>query len=256
MHEKVKNIIASELKRQQETLELIASENFASPATLSALGSVFNNKYAEGYPGARYYAGNEFADSIERLAQDAALDVFNLKPEKWSVNVQPYSGSPANLAIYVALMQPGETILSLPLSHGGHLTHGHKVSITGKLYNIVGYHINKETGRIDYDEMEKLAMESKPKVIVAGGTAIPREIDYARVVDIAKKSGAFSLIDASHFAGLIAGQALRSPFDFDIDVLMCTTHKTLRGPRAAMIFSKNEYAASIDKAIFPGLQGG
>lgn len=256
MDKRIEEIIKSEIKRQQETLELIASENFVSPAVLQALGSVFTNKYAEGYPAARYYAGNAHADEIENFCRDQALKTFKLNPEKWGVNVQPYSGSPANLAVYAALINPGDTILALPLSHGAHLTHGHKVSFTGKIYNVVNYHLNKESELIDYDELEKVAVENKPKIIVAGGTAIPRDIDYARVVSVARKVGALVLIDASHYIGLVAGGALNSPFNYDIDVLMCTTHKTLRGPRAAMIFSKKEHATLIDKAIFPGLQGG
>lgn len=256
MDKRIEQIIKSEIKRQQETLELIASENFVSPAVLQALGSVFTNKYAEGYPAARYYAGNAHADEIENLCRELALKTFKLDPEKWGVNVQPYSGSPANLAVYVALINPGDTILALPLSHGAHLTHGHKVSFTGKIYKVVNYHLNKETELIDYDELEKVAVESKPKIIVAGGTAIPRDINYEKVAAVARKVGALVLIDASHYIGLVAGGALNSPFNYDIDVLMCTTHKTLRGPRAAMIFSKKEYAAAVDKAIFPGLQGG
>ena len=256
MDSDIKEIIKSELKRQQETLELIASENFVSPAVLSALGSAFTNKYAEGYPGARYYAGNEFADQMESLAQKRGLELFGLEKELWGINVQPYSGSPANLAVYVGLLELGDKILALPLSHGAHLTHGHKVSFTGKAYQIINYHVNKETHRIDYDELEQLALEHHPKIIVLGGTAIPRDIDYARVTAAAKKVGAYSLIDASHFIGLVAGKALPSPFDFEVDVVTFTTHKTLRGPRAAVIISRKELSTKIDKAIFPGLQGG
>src|SRR3989338_5677832 len=256
MDSQIESIIKYEIKRQQETIELIASENFASPGVLAALGSVFTNKYAEGYPGARYYAGNEFADKIETLARQKALELFDLNAEEWAVNVQPYSGSPANLAVYVGLLELGDTILALPLSHGAHLTHGHKVSFTGKAYNIVNYSIDKATERINYDDMEAKAQEHKPKIIIVGGTAIPRDIDYARVVDIARKVGAYILVDASHYIGLVAGKALPSPFEAGVDVVMCTTHKTLRGPRAAMIFSKTKLSPKIDKAIFPGLQGG
>lgn len=256
MDPQIQEFIKEEIKRQQETIELIASENFTSPNVLQALGSVFTNKYAEGYPGARYYAGNQVSDRVERLAQDKVLELFGLDPEEWGVNVQPYSGSPANLAVYVGLLNLGDTILSLPLSHGSHLTHGHKVSFVGQAYNIVNYTVDEETGRINYDEMEKVAKESDPKIIILGGTAIPRDIEYARVVKAAADSGAYAMIDASHFIGLVAGKALPSPFDFDVDVVTFTTHKTFRGPRAAVIVAKKDLMGKINKAVFPGLQGG
>src|SRR3989338_1579218 len=225
MDSQIESIIKYEIKRQQETIELIASENFASPGVLAALGSVFTNKYAEGYPGARYYAGNEFADKIETLARQKALELFDLNAEEWAVNVQPYSGSPANLAVYVGLLELGDTILALPLSHGAHLTHGHKVSFRGKAYQIINYHVNKETHRIDYDEIARLAREHKPKLILSGFTAYPRIIDFQKIHDIAKEVGAISMADISHIAGLIVGGAHPSPFPFT-DVVMTTTHKT------------------------------
>ncbi len=252
---KIQNLIALELKRQRETLNLIASENMASRDVLGALGTVLSNKYSEGYPGKRYYPGNEYHDQIEVLAQERALKVFGLNSKEWSVNVQPYSGSPANMEIYFALAEPGETIMGMKLVDGGHLTHGHKVSATGKFWKSVQYGINPKTGRIDYDEVLKLARKTKPKIIVSGFTAYPRKVDFKKFGEIAKKVGAYHMADISHIAALVAGGVHPSPFPHT-DVVMTTTHKSLRGPRGAVIFSRNEISGKIDKAVFPGMQGG
>jgi len=252
--QKVERLIQAEDARQQNTLSLIASENYASSAVRAALGSRFTNKYSEGYPKRRYYAGNAVVDDLELLVQSRALKAFKLSLKTWSVNVQPYSGSPANLAIYHALIPVGEKILSLKLSSGGHLTHGYPASVTGKLWKGVHYEAG-EDGRIDMDGVERMAMLEKPKAIVAGFSAYPFAIDWERFANIAKKCGALLIVDMSHTAGLIAGGVFSSPFPY-ADVVMTTTHKTLRGPRGAMIFSKKEYAERIDKTVFPGIQGG
>src|SRR5271169_5479035 len=240
-----------EIRRQHEGLEMIASENFVSQAVLEAVGSVFTNKYAEGYPGKRYYGGCEFADVVENLARDRAKQLFGAE----HVNVQPHSGSQANAAAYMAVINPGDTILGLDLAHGGHLTHGHKLSFSGKLYRAVFYGVERETEQIDYDKLEATAEREKPKLIIGGGSAYPRIIDFARMRQIADKVGAFLVIDMAHFAGLVAGGAHPSPVPH-AHIVTTTTHKTLRGPRAGLILSKTEYAAPIDKVVFPGMQGG
>jgi len=247
----VAEAIANEERRQHEGLELIASENFVSEAVLEAAGSVFTNKYAEGYPGKRYYGGCEFTDVVENLARDRAKQLFGAE----HANVQPHSGSTANMAAYAALIAPGDTILGLNLAHGGHLTHGHPLNFSGKTYKIVPYGVTKETETIDYDEVEKLAEEHKPKLIIGGGSAYPRIIDFARMRQIADKVGAFYLVDMAHFAGLVAGGVHPSPVPHS-HVVTSTTHKTLRGPRAGLILCKQEHAAAIDKVVFPGMQGG
>lgn len=240
-----------EIERINTSLELISSENLPSKATLEALGSVFNDKYSEGYPGKRYYGGNKFIDVIENLAIERAKNLFGAE----HVNVQPYSGSPANMEVYLAFMNPGDTLIGMRLDHGGHLTHGHKVSFTGKLFNAVQYGVNKETERLDYDEIRKIALEAKPKVIVCGTTAYPREIDFKAFHEIAQAVGAISMADIAHIAGLIVGGVHQSPFPY-MDVVTTTTHKTLRGPRGAMIMCKEKFAKAIDEAVFPGMQGG
>jgi glycine hydroxymethyltransferase len=243
--------IRNEVLRQHEGLEMIASENFVSRAVLEAVGTVFTNKYAEGYPGKRYYGGCEFADVVENLARDRAKELFGAE----HVNVQPHSGSQANAAAYMTLLEPGETILGLDLAHGGHLTHGHKLNFSGKLYRIAGYKVRQDTEVIDYDALEAQAIAEQPKVIVGGGSAYPRQFDFARMREIADKVGAKLMIDMAHFAGLVAGGVHPSPVPY-ADVVTTTTHKTLRGPRAGMILCKAELAASIDRSVFPGQQGG
>ena len=243
--------IANEERRQHEGLELIASENFVSEAVLEAAGSVFTNKYAEGYPGKRYYGGCEFTDIVENLARERAKLLFGAE----HANVQPHAGSQANMAAYAAVIQPGDTILGLNLAHGGHLTHGHHLNFSGKTYRVVPYGVNKDTETIDYDELEKLALAERPKLIIGGGSAYPRIIDFARMRQIADKVGALYLVDMAHFAGLVAGGVHPSPVPH-AQIVTTTTHKTLRGPRAGMILSKQEYAAAIDKTVFPGQQGG
>jgi glycine hydroxymethyltransferase len=243
--------IDNETRRQHEGLELIASENFVSEAVLEAAGSVFTNKYAEGYPGKRYYGGCEFADVVENLARDRAKQLFGAE----HANVQPHAGSQANMEAYAAVLQPGDTILGLNLAHGGHLTHGHHLNFSGKTYKIVPYGVTKETETIDYDALEKLAEEHRPKLIIGGGSAYPRIIDFARMRQIADKVGSLFLVDMAHFAGLVAGGAHPSPVPH-AHIVTSTTHKTLRGPRAGMILSKAEFAAAIDKVVFPGMQGG
>jgi glycine hydroxymethyltransferase len=243
--------IDNEARRQHEGLELIASENFVSEAVLEAAGSVFTNKYAEGYPGKRYYGGCEFTDVVENLARDRAKQLFGAE----HANVQPHAGSQANMEAYAAVIQPGDTILGLNLAHGGHLTHGHHLNFSGKTYRIVPYGVTKETETIDYDELEKLAEKERPKLIVGGGSAYPRIIDFARMRKIADKVGALFLVDMAHFAGLVAGGAHPSPVPH-AHIVTSTTHKTLRGPRSGMILSKQEFAAAIDKTVFPGMQGG
>lgn len=254
----IKNLIVSEKKRQKKTISLIASENIVSVDVLEALGSEFTNKYSEGYPGKRYYGGQFFTDELELLCQNRALRLFGLSDKKWAVNVQPLSGSPANLAVYLALVCPGDGIMGMSLDHGGHLTHGHKASATGKLWRQIPYGVNAENEVLDYEEIKKIAKESRPKIIVAGYTAYPRKIDFKKFREIADACGAILMVDMSHFAGLVAGGVYESPFKH-ADVVTTTTHKTLRGPRGAMIFSKRdkrELPKLIDKAVFPGLQGG
>jgi glycine hydroxymethyltransferase len=243
--------IQNEIARQHEGLEMIASENFVSRAVLEAAGSVFTNKYAEGYPGKRYYGGCEFTDVVETLARERAKQLFGAE----HVNVQPHSGSQANAAAYMTLLQPGDTILGLDLAHGGHLTHGHKLNFSGKLYRIVGYQVRQDTEMIDYDELEALAVRERPKVIVGGGSAYPRILDFARMRAIADKVGAYLMVDMAHFAGLVAGGVHPSPVPH-AHVVTTTTHKTLRGPRGGMILSTAELAAGIDRSVFPGQQGG
>jgi glycine hydroxymethyltransferase len=243
--------IDNETRRQHEGLELIASENFVSEAVLEAAGSVFTNKYAEGYPGKRYYGGCEFADVVENLARDRAKQLFGAE----HANVQPHAGSQANMEAYAAVLQPGDTILGLNLAHGGHLTHGFHLNFSGKTYKIIPYGVTKETETIDYDELQKLAEEQRPKLIIGGGSAYPRIIDFARMRQIADKVGALFLVDMAHFAGLVAGGVHPSPVPH-AHIVTSTTHKTLRGPRAGMILSKAEFAAAIDKVVFPGMQGG
>jgi glycine hydroxymethyltransferase len=243
--------IENETRRQHEGLELIASENFVSEAVLEAAGSVFTNKYAEGYPGKRYYGGCEYADVVENLARDRAKRLFGAE----HANVQPHAGSQANMEAYAAILQPGDTILGLNLAHGGHLTHGHHLNFSGKTYKIVPYGVTKETETIDYDDLEKVAEREHPKLIIGGGSAYPRIIDFARMRQIADKVGALYLVDMAHFAGLVAGGAHPSPVPH-AHIVTSTTHKTLRGPRAGLILSKAEFAAAIDKVVFPGMQGG
>ncbi|MGP8260986.1 MAG: serine hydroxymethyltransferase [Acidobacteriaceae bacterium] len=243
--------IQHEVLRQHEGLEMIASENFVSRAVLEAAGTVFTNKYAEGYPGKRYYGGCEFADVVENLARDRAKRLFAAE----HVNVQPHSGSQANAAAYMTLCSPGDTILGLDLAHGGHLTHGHKLNFSGKLYRVVGYQVRRDTETIDYDELEAIALREQPKVIVGGGSAYPRQFDFPRMRAIADKVSASLMIDMAHFAGLVAGGVHPSPVPH-AHVVTTTTHKTLRGPRAGMILCQQELAASIDRSVFPGQQGG
>jgi glycine hydroxymethyltransferase len=243
--------IENEVLRQHEGLEMIASENFVSRAVLEAAGTVFTNKYAEGYPGKRYYGGCEYADVVENLARDRAKELFGAD----HANVQPHSGSQANAAAYMTLLQPGDTILGLDLAHGGHLTHGHKLNFSGKLYKVVGYQVRKDTETIDYDELEAKAIAEKPKMIIGGGSAYPRTFDFARMRAIADKVGAYFVVDMAHFAGLVAGGVHPSPVPH-AHIVMTTTHKTLRGPRAGMILCQQEFAAGVDRSVFPGQQGG
>ncbi len=240
-----------ETLRQHEGLEMIASENFVSEAVLEAAGSVFTNKYAEGYPGRRYYGGCEYADVVENLARDRARQIFGGE----HINVQPHSGSQANASAFAAVLQPGDTILGLDLSHGGHLTHGHRLSFSGKLYRTTFYHVRRDTETIDYDEMEAVAIAEKPKVIIGGGSAYPRLWDFARMRQIADKVGAIYIFDMAHIAGLVAGGVHPSPVPHT-QITTTTTHKTLRGPRAGLIISTQDLATAIDKAVFPGQQGG
>jgi glycine hydroxymethyltransferase len=243
--------IDAEVRRQHEGLEMIASENFVSRAVLEAAGSVFTNKYAEGYPGRRYYGGCEYADVVENLARDRAKQIFAAE----HANVQPHSGSQANAAAYMAVLQPGDTILGLDLAMGGHLTHGHKLNFSGKLYRVVSYGVRRDTETIDYDELEQIALREKPKVIIGGGSAYPRFFDFPRMRQIADAIGALLIVDMAHFAGLVAGGVHPSPVPH-AHIVTTTTHKTLRGPRAGMILSRQEYAQVIDKSVFPGQQGG
>ncbi len=243
--------IAEETRRQHEGLEMIASENFVSRAVLEAAGSVFTNKYAEGYPGKRYYGGCEFADVVEDLARDRAKQLFGAE----HANVQPHSGSQANAAAFMTLLEPGDTILGLDLAHGGHLTHGHKLNFSGKLYRIAGYKVRADSETIDYDELQEQAELEKPKLIIGGGSAYPRQFDFPRMRAIADKVGAKLLIDMAHFAGLVAGGAHPSPVPH-AHVVTTTTHKTLRGPRSGLILCNAEFAAGMDRSVFPGQQGG
>lgn len=240
----------AELKRQRDNIELIASENFVSPAVMDAMGTHLTNKYAEGYPGKRYYGGCVNVDVVENLARERAKQLFGCE----HVNIQPHSGSQANIAVYFAMLNPGDTILGMNLSHGGHLTHGSPVNLSGKYFNVVPYGVD-ETGFIDYDDFEKIAKECKPKMIVAGASAYARVIDFERIAEIAKSVGAYFMVDIAHIAGLVAAGVHPSPVPY-ADFVTTTTHKTLRGPRGGMIMCKAEYAAQIDKAIFPGTQGG
>lgn len=246
----VAKLIEKEGKRQQEGMELIASENYVSKAVLEALGSVFTNKYSEGYPGKRYYGGQAFTDAVEALAIERAKKLFGAE----HVNVQPLSGAPANMIVYSAVLNPGDKVLGMDLSHGGHLTHGHPVTLSAKIYNFVRYK-TKADGLIDYEELEQTALREKPKLMLAGFSAYTRQIDYKKFCDIAKKAGAITMFDIAHIAGLIAGKALPNPVPY-FDIVTTTTHKTLRGPRGGMIMCKEEFAKAIDKACFPGFQGG
>ncbi|MBV9406132.1 MAG: serine hydroxymethyltransferase [Acidobacteriaceae bacterium] len=243
--------IQHETDRQNSRLELIASENFTSEAVLEAAGSVFTNKYAEGYPGKRYYGGCEFADVVENLACERAKKLFHAE----HVNVQPHSGSQANEAAYASVLQPGDTILGMNLAHGGHLTHGHPLNFSGKLYHVVAYGVRREDELIDYDEVGRLAEQHKPKMIIAGASAYSRVIDFARFRQIADSVGAIFLVDIAHYSGLVAAGIYPNPCEH-ADIVTSTTHKTLRGPRAGMILSKEKFAQAIDKAVFPGAQGG
>ena len=264
----IKKLIATEKARQKKVINLIASENYVSNDVLEALGSELTNKYSEGYPGKRYYGGNEIIDKIETIAQERALKLFNLSPHLWSVNVQPLSGSPANLAVYAALVPIGGKIMGMTLSSGGHLTHGQKVSFTGKVWQQVPFTVNKNTGMLDYEELMEISREHSPNIVVAGFTAYPRIVDFKKFRAIADVSNAYLMVDMSHFAGLVAGKQYPSPFEY-ADVVTTTVHKTLRGPRSALIFSRRDRRAVsldgkpgaelpvlIDKTIIPGLQGG
>lgn len=244
-------LISKELERQRTGAEMIPSENFASLAVLEALGSVLTNKYSEGYPGRRYYGGNQFIDEIERLAIERAKKLFDAE----HVNVQPLSGAPANIAVYFALLKPGDTILGMDLGHGGHLTHGHPVTHMTKVFNFVRYKTNVETGLIDYDNLREMARTHKPKLILAGFSAYSRELDYEKIKSIADEVGAITMMDMAHIAGLIAGRQLKNPVPI-FDVVTTTTHKTLRGPRGGMILCKQAFAETVDKSVFPGFQGG
>ena len=247
--------LAGEDKRQAEGLELIPSENYVSRAVKEAMASSLTNKYSEGYPGKRYYGGQEFTDQVETLSIERAKKLFNAK----YANVQPLGGANANIGMYMALLSPGDTVLGMDLSHGGHLTHGHPVTYLTKIFNFVRYKMKDiETGEIDYDDMRRIAKEVKPKIVLAGFSAYPRELDYVKFVDIAREVGAVAVMDIAHIAGLIAGSAAKNPFDFGFDIMTTTTHKTLRGPRGGMILTRDneDLAKKIDKAIFPGLQGG
>jgi len=247
----IAGLIKNEEERQVDKVRLIASENYVSHAILEATGNILTNKYSEGYPGKRYYEGQQFIDQIENIAIERAKELFGAD----HANVQPYSGSPANLAVYLAFIKPGDTILGMALPHGGHLTHGSHVSISGKYFNIVSYELDKDTGLLNYNVIRKLAVENKPKIIVAGHSAYPRQLDFAKFREIADEVGAILFVDMAHFAGLVAGGVHPSPVPY-ADVVTTTTHKTLRGPRGGMILCKAEHASAIDKAVFPGIQGG
>ncbi|MSR87741.1 MAG: serine hydroxymethyltransferase [Candidatus Zambryskibacteria bacterium] len=254
----IEKLIKLEKKRQRGVINLIASENYVSRDVLEVLGSELTNKYAEGYPAHRYYGGNIYSDKIENLAKGRALKLFKLSSKKWAVNVQAHSGSPANLAVYLGLVPLGGTIMGMSLTDGGHLTHGYKVSATGKFWKAIQYGVDPKTERIDYERLKDLAKREKPNIIVAGFTAYPRLVDYKKFREIADASGAYLMVDMSHTAGLVAGGVIPSPFLY-ADVVTTTTHKTLRGPRSALIFSRideRELYKKIDRAVFPGLQGG
>ena len=240
-----------ELDRQKYGIELIASENFASPAVMQAMGTILTNKYAEGYPGKRYYGGCVNVDIVEDIARDRACKLFGAE----HANVQPHSGAQANTAVYFALLRPGDTVLGMSLAHGGHLTHGSPVNMSGSYFNFIPYGVDDKTGTIDYDELERLARENNPKLIVAGASAYPRVIDFKRISEIAKSVGALFMVDMAHIAGLVAAGLHPSPVPY-ADIVTTTTHKTLRGPRGGMILCREELAKAIDKAIFPGTQGG
>lgn len=247
--------LLGEEERERTGIELIPSENYVSRAVREANGSIFTNKYSEGYPGKRYYGGQQYTNIIESIAIERAKKLFNCK----FANVQPLSGAPANVAMYFALMEPGDTVLGMDLSHGGHLTHGHPTTAINKVFNFVRYKMKDiETGEIDYDHLRQMALEHKPKIILAGFSAYSRELDYAKFVEIAKEVGAYTVADMAHIAGLIAGGAVKNPFDYGFDVITTTTHKTLRGPRGGMILTREDadIAKRIDKAVFPGMQGG
>ncbi len=251
----IAKMIKGEEVRQKEGLELIPSENYVSADVLEANGSVFTNKYSEGYPGRRYYGGQEWTDQVETLAIERVCKLFKCK----YANVQPHSGAPANLAVYAALLNPGDTVLGMDLSHGGHLTHGHPMTLPAKIYKFVTYKMkNPETGEIDYEDMRQVALREKPKLIIAGFSAYPRTLNYKKFVDIAREVGAITMADMAHIAGLIAAKELRNPFDDGFDIITSTTHKTMRGPRGGMILTREseEIAKKIDKSIFPGIQGG
>ena len=247
----VRGLVEQESQRQIDELELIASENYASPSVLAALSTPLANKYSEGYPGKRYYGGNQIIDEVENLAIERAKQLFGAE----HVNIQPLSGSPANLAAYLALLEPGDTVLGLRLDHGGHLSHGHPINISGRLFNFVQYEVDVQTGRLDMEQVRQVARQAKPKLIVAGFSAYSREIDWSGFKDIADEVGALTMADISHTAGLIAGRQLANPTSL-FDVVTTTTHKTMRGPRGAMIMCKSKLAKDIDRAVFPGLQGG
>jgi glycine hydroxymethyltransferase len=247
----VAEAIQQELGRQRDKIELIASENFVSPAVMEAMGTVLTNKYAEGYPGKRYYGGCEYVDVVEDLARDRAKELFGAE----HANVQPHSGAQANMAVYFAVLEPGDTVLGMNLAHGGHLTHGSPVNFSGKMYNFVAYGVDRESHRIDYEEVRKVALEHKPKMIVAGASAYPRIIDFKRFREIADEVGAYLMVDMAHIAGLVATGLHPNPVPY-ADFVTTTTHKTLRGPRGGMILCKEKYAKQIDKSVFPGVQGG
>ena len=247
----IKAVIDQELMRQRDKLEMIASENIVSQAVMEAQGSVLTNKYAEGYPGKRYYGGCEHVDVVETLAIERAKRLFGAE----HANVQPHSGSQANFAVYFAMLKPGDTIVGMNLSHGGHLTHGSPVNVSGTYFNVVPYGVNAETQQIDYDEFRKIVLASKPKLIIAGGSAYSRHIDFKKMADVAHEVGAIFMVDMAHFAGLVAAGLHPNPVEY-ADIVTTTTHKTLRGPRGGMILCKEEYAKAIDKSVFPGIQGG
>lgn len=249
--EEIYNLVGKELEREQEGIELIASENFASKAVMEAMGSYLTNKYAEGYPDKRYYGGCQVVDEVEELARERAKKLFGAE----HANVQPHSGSQANMAVYFTILQPGDTVLGMDLSHGGHLTHGSTVNFSGRLYNFVSYGVNKETEMIDYEQIRRLALEYKPKLIVAGASAYSRIIDFKKLKDICDEVGAYFMVDMAHIAGLVATGAHPSPVPY-ADFVTSTTHKTLRGPRGGLILCKEKYAKALDKNIFPGIQGG